>query len=747
MVTRKARLLVWWRRTGMGLRASIFLIAIVLLGSLVYLQRPQEESPFVARNLLFFILVNLNIIIICVLAFLIGRNVVKLIFDRRRKVLGSKLKLRLAVAFVGLTLVPTIFLFVLASGLLNRVMEGWFSSQIEMSVSGAVDVARFHYASLREGTAAIAERLSQAVPAAAAQAKTDLELKEWAENRRRAERLFGLRILDGAAQELLLVRNAAAAIPNFQEPEPDRDALVRALGGATVVLFEEQEASQFVRAYTAVDYRGRPAVLVATTRVNPELAQALAEVSDSYKEYEQLKLFRMPIKSSLLLTLAMITCLILFAAIWIGFYIAREIAVPIQRLAEGTRAVAKGDYDFQIRVKGDDEIGMLVKLFNSMTRDLKLSRQDALQRRLYIETILANLAVGVVGLDTRGLVTSVNDAAAQLLGLKAEAHNDGRTLQELLHPDVYQQIAPLVSGLGARQENDEPVGTRESEIVLNNSGRELKIVCTAGQIVNPDHEPLGTVLLFDDVTELAKAQHMSVWREVARRIAHEIKNPLTPIQLSAQRLRRLVVQGEHATVVDECAQTIVENVDSIKRLANEFSNFARMPTAELKQTNLNVLIADAIAPFAESHSEIVFQFIADNMLPPVAVDAEQLRRCVMNLLDNAIAAFDKISGRSATNEAGRIVIKTLYDRSTKQARIEVIDNGPGIPDSDKTRIFEPYFTTKTGGTGLGLAIVTSIVADHQGTIRVYDNQPRGAKFIIDLPLTPKSHTQRRLLQA
>jgi two-component system nitrogen regulation sensor histidine kinase NtrY len=726
----------------MGLRASIFLVAVVLLGSLVYFQRPQEESPFVARNLLFFILVNLNIIIICVLAFLIGRNVVKLVFDRRRKVLGSKLKMRLAVAFVGLTLVPTIFLFVLASGLLNRVMEGWFSSQIEMSVSGAVDVAKYHYASLREMTGAAVERLAPVVMAADSE-RTLEQMKDWAEARRKSEKLYGLRIVDGAGKELVAVYNAAAAIATFQEPELDKDALAKALGGATVAIFEEHEASQFVRAYKGIEFQGRPSVLIVSTRVNPDLAEALASVSDSYKEYEQLKLFRMPIKSSLLLTLAMITSLILFAAIWIGFYIAREIAVPIQRLAEGTRAVAKGDYDFQIRVKGDDEIGMLVQLFNQMTRDLKHSRQDALQRRLYIETILANLAVGVVALDNSGLVTSVNEAAATLLDLKQAELINGQPLRSVIAVEVYGQLEPLLTQLDAESESSEPV-TKESEIVLSRKGQELKVVCTLGRISNQSGTVLGTVLLFDDITELAKAQQMSVWREVARRIAHEIKNPLTPIQLSAQRLKRLIVHGEHAGVVEECSQTIVENVNSIKRLANEFSNFARMPTADLKAANLNSLIADALAPFAESHSTIVFQFIADSQLPPVTMDSEQIRRCIINLLDNAIVALERNAAAFVGKEPARVVVKTLYDAANKQAQIEVSDTGPGIPDSEKSRIFEPYYTTKQGGTGLGLAIVTSVLSDHQGSIRVYDNQPRGAKFILNLPLAPKAQTQRRL---
>lgn len=743
MVARSTKLAVLWQRTGLALRSFILTFGFALVALLIYILRPQEESPFQARNLLVFFLVNLNVVIICVLAFLIGRNLVKLAFDRKRKILGSKLKLKLAVAFVSLSMVPTVFLFFLASGLLNRAMEGWFSSQIESAVVGAVNVAKMHFATQKENTLVRAKRLASDF-VVIQQNDSNEYLKEWLEQHRREEKLFGLSVVDEHFKLVLEVHNAAAAIADFQEPEPDLDTLRKALSGESLVLYEEKEASQFVRAYIPTNFQTKKAVLIATTRINPELSAALSTVNESYKEYEQLKLFRMPIKSSLLLTLGMLTGLILFAAIWIGFYIAKELAVPIQRLAEGTRAVAKGNYDFQIRVAGDDEIGMLVQSFNTMTADLKRSREDAQQRGLYIETILANLAVGVVGLDRAGLVTSVNAAAATLLDLNDSSELIGLTLQSRLKPQLLQQLTPLLDL--ARAQRLEDVGTLvpEKELSMVSNGRELKVICTLGRIVDQEHGDLGTVLLFDDVTELSKAQNIAVWREVARRIAHEIKNPLTPIQLSAQRLLRLISQEGQELAMHECAQTIVENVDSIKRLANEFSNFARMPTAELKPSNLNRLISDVVAPFAENHSDIVFQLIADQRIPEIMLDREQLRRCVINLIDNAIAALSKDESAFARSEGPRIAIKTNFDSKTRSVTFEVSDNGPGIPDEQKTRVFEPYFTTKSGGTGLGLAIVTSIVADHQGSIRVFDNQPRGAKFVVSLPLTLKVQTQRRL---
>lgn len=723
----------------MGLRVTVFVVLACLLSLLVYWQRPQEESAYLGRNVLVFVLVNLNIVVLCVLAFLIGRNIVKLIFDRRRNILGSKLKLRLVTAFVGLTLVPTIFLFLLASGLLNTAMEGWFSSQVENSVSGAVEVAKYHYAGMKDAAQASGERLARELEHGHS-LSDKASLENWIEEQRKDERLFGIKLISPAHQVLLEVHNAAAVIPAFGEPEPNEEALEKAFAKIPSVLFEENEASQFVRAYVPARIEGKNYAIISTVRVNPELSQALSSVNDSYKEYEQLKLFKAPLKSGYLLTLAMITGLILFSAIWIGFYIAREMAVPIQRLAEGTRAVARGDYDFQIRVSGDDELGFLVKSFNTMTADLRQSRRDAEQRRLYIETILANLAVGVIGLDTREVVTSVNEAAAKLFNISAPESVIGKPISEVLEGADWEQIKPLLDPFSS--------GTPESrlserEMSVQTSGRESKVVCTVGRMSDQHGKLLGVVLLFDDITELTKAQHMSVWREVARRIAHEIKNPLTPIQLSAQRLQKLLPELNAPPSVHECAETIVENVASIKRLANEFSNFARMPTAELKASDLNVLVSAAIAPFAESHSDIVFQFIPDTRLPDLMMDREQVRRLMINLLDNAIAALEKDPDSDNRGEGARIVIKTSYDKGARVASIEVTDNGPGVPGADKVRVFEPYFTTKQGGSGLGLAIVTSIVSDHQGQIRVFDNKPRGAKFIVDLPVEPKASTQRR----
>jgi two-component system nitrogen regulation sensor histidine kinase NtrY len=379
-----------------------------------------------------------------------------------------------------------------------------------------------------------------------------------------------------------------------------------------------------------------------------------------------------------------------------------------------------------------------------MTSDLKQSRDQAEDRRLFIETILADLAVGVIALaPPDNTVTSINPAAARILGIKDCASAIGLSFNDLLTPENAASLAPFIAAWNEADRREDAAPVAEQEVRIFTAGRELRLLCTAGPIIGAAGLRLGTVLLFDDVTELSKAQQMAAWREVARRVAHEIKNPLTPIQLSAQRLARLLAGTQCGEVVAECTQTIVEEVDAIKRLANEFSRFARMPTAEFQSANLNLVISDVVALFAEKNPRIVFQFIADSGMPDLFMDREQVRAVLVNIIENAVLALRE--GAAAPVAADpKIVVKTSYSKKRKLATIEISDNGPGIVDSEKTRIFEPYYTTRKDGTGLGLAIVTSIITDHQGEIRVYDNPGGGAKFLIDFPLAPRVQTQRRL---
>jgi two-component system nitrogen regulation sensor histidine kinase NtrY len=335
----------------------------------------------------------------------------------------------------------------------------------------------------------------------------------------------------------------------------------------------------------------------------------------------------------------------------------------------------------------------------------------------------------------------VNTAARQLLDITCpETTLPGNHLDRVVPDEQYQQIAHLVEVLEALGSAQDTSAAVEVEIKLRRESRELLVVCTAGRIETGDKGSLGYVLLFDDVTELSRAQHLAAWRDVARRIAHEIKNPLTPLQLSAQRLERLLQTTEVSGAASESVRSIVEHVEIIKRLANEFSEYGRMPTAQFSPSDLEVLLRSAYETFKTNNPDIEFSFATKEKVPEMLLDPEQIRGVLINIFSNAVAAV-----RSQPGERGHQVVQVSvgFDRSTGRARIEIADSGPGIPAADKSRVFEPYFTTKKGGTGLGLAIVSSVVSDHQGEVAVFDNTPHGARFVLILPQHPQHTTLRR----
>jgi len=474
------------------------------------------------------------------------------------------------------------------------------------------------------------------------------------------------------------------------------------------------------------------------------------ESERAFNEYLRLKIQRRPIQTNYTITLAVVTIVVLFSATWFGFYLARGITVPIQRLAEGTRAVAHGDLDHRIEGEGEDEIGTLVTAFNRMTAELKTGRTELESRRRYLETLLANITAGVVSTDAEGRVTTMNRAAEGLLRMSAAA-SVGRPIDEVFagdgYADVRQLAAELRAGvplprlsLGSNGAASAPV---ERQLKLAREGCEVAVLLTGTRLMSETVGARGLVLFFEDVSHLLRVQRMEAWREVARRIAHEIKNPLTPIQLSAQRLRRRYAArlGPDGAVFDECTRTIVQQVDELKALVNEFSTFARMPAGAHAPQDLNRLVEEALVLFREGHREITFVFDAEPELPELEMDREGIKRALLNLLDNAVAACAEARRREPTPGApARVELATRHDTGLGVVRLELADNGAGMTPEVKARLFEPYFSTKPEGTGLGLAIVSAIIADHSGFIRVRDNLPRGSRFVLELPV------QRRAAQ-
>ncbi|MGB9630124.1 MAG: sensor histidine kinase, partial [Thermodesulfobacteriota bacterium] len=436
-------------------------------------------------------------------------------------------------------------------------------------------------------------------------------------------------------------------------------------------------------------------VVTATYFIPKSLSAKMREISQGFLEYKQLKVLKRPIKFSYMLALLMVTLLIIFSAIWFGFRLSKEITDPIKDLAEATHRIASGDLNFRIQMKASDEIGMFIQSFNQMTEDLQVSRFELEQRKKYMEIVLKNVAAGVISIDEKGVVTTINTSAEQMLEVKGDGVME-RNFSEVLPHEFVEEIKGLLNELKTSKKE-----SLEKQITLHLQGKSLSLMVNLTALKDEEGKPLGFLAVFDDLTQLIKAQRMAAWREVARRIAHEIKNPLTPIQLSAQRLRKRYMEKlQHdGTVFDECTRTIVKQVEELKEMVNEFSNFARMPASNPTPNHLNEIIEESLLLFKEAHKDIRFEFIPCE-LPVLNLDRDQMKRVMINLIKNSLAAID---------QDGEIKIQTSYDPKLQIVRLEVSDNGIGIPDEDKGRLFEPYFSTKKTGTGLGLTIVNAII--------------------------------------
>jgi two-component system nitrogen regulation sensor histidine kinase NtrY len=461
------------------------------------------------------------------------------------------------------------------------------------------------------------------------------------------------------------------------------------------------------------------------------------EILDSFREYRQLKLNKRPVKNLYVLSLALASLVVVFSATWLGLYLARGIADPLTQLAAATRRVAEGDWDVALPESGGDEVGTLVSAFDSMTVQLR-STHDALEeRRRYIENILANIDAGVVSVDHEGVITTVNPAAISLLGL-SDSRPVGSDASRLFTEAGYPEVASLLDDTRAGVVAS---GTRRN-VTREEEGRTLQVTATALELTSKKTGGAGFVLFFENVSQIVEVQRMEAWKEVARRIAHEIKNPLTPIQLSAQRLRRRLADrlaGEDAALLDDCTNTIVHEVGELKSLVNEFSRFARRPAGQMRTCDLNQIVEETLPLFRQARPDLRIDFDGTPALPLVLVNREAVKRALINLLDNAVAAV--ASGRNGDSPAPRsvesgadIAVRTRMDSDLSRVVLEVSDRGPGIPPEHRARIFEPYFSTKEDGTGLGLAIVASIAADHHAYVRLHDNEPHGTRFVIEFPV-------------
>ena len=722
----------------------VIVFCALLIPLLGYVQRGLLSGDFnlpISSTILIFALININGLLLLLMLYLVLRNLVELVFERKQNILGSKLRTRLVISFVSLSLVPTTILFFIALRFVSTSIDYWFNAKVEESLQSSLKL-----------TQSILHDTGQQAEYAGRQLASILESGTFDLNDMAGLEQFFIKTLKidlpGAPDSIQLLDDERTPLLAIQGPRllpivlpvtPSEAIRLASANNRSEVVTQRTTIGELIQAITPVQLNTssqQSCFLVTTVLIPSAKLETMQSVSDGITGYQNLIMLKAPIKLSLIIMLLIITLLTLFGAIWFGFYIARSLTGPINKLAEATRRVADGDLDFILEKEADDEMGLLVDSFNSMTSDILASNQQLTkahwalqesneiseQRRRYLETILENVAAGVIALDENNHITTINRFAEELLAIEPATFL-GKDFHKALPKQHVQIVESFIKELLS---TGKPSIERHLRVTIRR-GETLSLQVNITRMVDDWHNPIGFVIVFDNLTNLEKAQRLAAWQEVARRIAHEIKNPLTPIQLSAQRLRKRyldkITEDQH--IFDQCTATIINQVDEIKKLVSEFSDFARMPKLHKEQKNLCRLVEEVVFLYREAHKHLAITSSTDPTIPEFLFDAVQIKRVLINLLDNAV---------SVLNDGGTIDVTLGYRKDQHLVRLEVTDNGPGIAEEVKLRIFEPYFSTRKSGTGLGLAIAHTIVTEHNGIIRAYDNAPTGAVFTVELPL-------------
>jgi len=701
----------------------------------------EDSDSFIPTTsyALVLLLINLDLIGVVVLLLLLSRNLIKAYFERRHRLIGSGFRTKLVAAFIGFSLIPTVLLALVASGLVNKAVDVWFSDQIDRVMRDSYEVARMQHA----GHITLAVNSARAISHEIFRedlllpAQRDILISAMA--RKRVE--FGVAGIEVYSAKMeTLTKSLDPDVPAGVLDLPVGQLVLQAINGKQEAnTVQEAPTGRLVRAAAPIAASGRGGEVGGVVLVDAYVPESLLAKMDGigrqYEEYKQIKAMKNPIKAGAYLFVAVITVLILFGATWFGFYVARSITVPIQRLAEATEAIAQGDLSVRIDAKATDEIGTLIESFNRMTTDLQSGksaieaanvslRQNNLEldrRRAYIETVVETIAAGLLSIGKNGIVMNFNPSGERILGISADRFH-GRSANDVFKEFGLTLFQTLYDRMLVDQRDDLTMdGTVEVE------GKFLTIALHGSRMKDEMNQDLGIVLVFEDLTELLKAQKVAAWQEVARRVAHEIKNPLTPIQLSAQRMRKKFFEkaSDFERVFDESTNVIVNEVTSLKHMVDEFSKFARLPTPQLVQQSLHDVVNEVVALYRGAHKDIELIVSLDEDLPPLKFDWEQIKRVLVNLLDNSIQAM---------GQKGRVWLTTQYDTKRRRAVVSIADEGTGIALEDQEKLFVPYFTRKKTGTGLGLAIVRRIITDHEGHIQAGNNHPKGAIFTFELPV-------------
>jgi two-component system nitrogen regulation sensor histidine kinase NtrY len=707
--------------------AFVILLVIVFFALEYFIRASQEFSPTSVTNVLLSMMQVIVLILFLVLFFVLGRNLVKLYLERKRNIVGSHFKTKLVLFFIALSIIPTFLLFFFASDLISRNIELWFKTPFDRVIADTQSVADGIYLDAEETAHHFALELSQEIRGRRlVQVQNRLLLRDFIREKLNEYKLDEIGIyLD--EEELFTYLNPGLPLQDYKSVQPN---LVARVGrGERFRSVEPMGTGEMIRRGVAFEVAGVGQVLVTAGKFFPQsFTQKLNTINAYVERYSLLAPQKITVKTFYVFILMFITLLIIFAASWSGLHLAKGITVPIEKLAQATKEVSRGNLTVRVENAATDELGTLIDSFNQMIFDLRESQLHIAQktaelenRKQYIETVLQNITTGVITLDSDGRITTINPSAREMLSI-ADRNPVGKKFEEVLNEEKYGEI---VKNIAWGIKNRYRLSDKEINIVSNGQTTTLALALSPLPQANGDFS--GMIVVFDNLTQLIKAQKIATWKEVAQRVAHEIKNPLTPIQLSAERIIKMLKKQDpnSPTVIEEGAKTIIQEARTIKSMVDEFSNFARMPKVELRPGDLRTLIEQTVVLFRGIFAQVEFEAeLATDLPATLQLDSEQIKRVFINIFDNAIEAM---------NKKGKIQVRAVFEKRKQQVSIEISDTGPGISVEDKTKLFLPYFSTKKKGTGLGLAIVNQIIREHHGSIQVENIRPTGAKFTIQLP--------------
>jgi two-component system nitrogen regulation sensor histidine kinase NtrY len=707
---------------------ALFFVFFVLIR--IFFDESKKFSPPLINNAtMFFALWAIIILFSLTFLFILIRNLIKLYYEKKGyKSEGGRFKNRLVFFFVSFSIVPTLLLFFFATDLITNSIDKWFKADIDSIMTKFGDLEKSYYEKAKDDLKHFATLIAE-----------DIRYfrKYTRENRvflhsstRKMMKEYNLNVVNIYVNRVEEVTLFSPNISLQEYRDLPQTFIYGQLAGTEPYQIDPMKKGLLIRHGVDFQVKNGDVVSVIIGRYFPaKYVENLKALTSMARKYTQQKAIRDPVKTTYILLFIFITILIIFSASWLGLYLARGITTPIEKVVEAASEITRGNLDVRIDYKAKDEFNALIKEFNRMVSDLKENRDklstrtiELMQRRSITENILKSITSGVIALNSNGEIIDINPAAERMLALSAQK-SAKKHFSEVIHGDSYLDINRIIGE--AYKTNFKMI---EKELDVKIRGKVLNLAMKITQIRNPINNKFsGLLVVLTDLTELIRAQRMLVWREVAKRIAHEIKNPLTPITISSQRILKAMElpDDKFRKIVEDSLAIILQELDSIKNLAEEFGNFARLPQMKFTKGDINQILEKLVSVYSSIYSNITFNANLDVDIPMlVKMDVEQIKRIFVNIIDNAIESMA---------EKGTLEIFSKYNKESQFIRIEIADDGPGISDEDKQKLFTPYFSNKSSGTGLGLSIAHNIIDEHNGIISVEDNASRGARFIIEIP--------------